>query len=66
MSVRIGLCKMGYRAGARERIVPIWAVASLVEVFIVGGEVCGGSVPLESERRWRKSMDLLRNVVMSL
>ena len=37
MSVRSGLCNMVYRVGARERIVTIWAVASLVEVFVVGG-----------------------------
>ena len=43
----------------------IWAVASLVEVFVVGGDVGGGSVSLESERRWRNSMDLLRRVAMS-
>jgi hypothetical protein len=65
MSVRSGLCNMVSRVGARVRIVTIWAVASLVEVVVVGGEVGGGSVSLESERRWRNSMDLLRSVVMS-
>ena len=66
MSVRSGLCNMVSRVGARERIVTIWAVASLVEVlFVVSGEVGGGSVSLESERRWGNSMDLLRSVVMS-
>ena len=43
----------------------IWAVASLVEVFVIGGEVGGGSVSSESERRWRNRMDLLRSVMMS-
>ena len=65
MFLRSGLCNMVSRVGARERIVTIWAVASIVGVFVVGGEVCGGSVSLESESRWRKSMDLLRSVVMS-
>ena len=65
MSVRCGLCSIVSRVGARERIVTIWAVASLVEVVAVSGEVGGGSVVLESERRWRNSMDLLRSVMMS-
>jgi hypothetical protein len=65
MSVRSGLCNMVSRVGARERIVKIWAVASLVEVFVVDGVIGGGSVSLESERIWRNSMDLLRSVVMS-
>ena len=51
MSVRSGLCSMVSRVGARKRIVTIWAVASHVEVFVVGGEVGGGSVSSESERR---------------
>ena len=42
MSDRSGLCKMVCRVGVRENIVTIWAVASLVGVFVVGGEVCGG------------------------
>ena len=65
MSVRSGLCNMVSRVGARERIVTIWAVASLVEVFAVGGEAGGGTVSLESGRRWRNSMDMERSVVMS-
>ena len=65
MSVRSGLCKMVFRVGARAIIVTIWAVPSLVGVFVVGEEVCGWGVSLESERRWRKSMDLLRSGVMS-
>ena len=65
MSVRSGLSKMVSRVKARERIVTIWAVSALVGVFVVGGKVCGGDVSLGSERRWRKSMDLLRSVVMS-
>ena len=51
MFVRSGLCNMVSRVRARERIVTIWTVASLVEVFVVGGEVGGGSVMSESERR---------------
>ena len=50
MSVRSGLCNMVSRVGARDSILTIWVVASLVEVFVVGGEVGGGSVSLESER----------------
>ncbi len=65
MSVRSGLCSNVSRIGARERIVTIWAVASLVKIVVVSGEVVGGSVVLESERRWRNSMDLLRSVMMS-
>ena len=65
MSVRRGLCNMVYRVGARERIVTIWAVASLVEVFVVGGEVSVGSVSADIERRCRNRMDLLRSVLMS-
>ena len=65
MSDRSGLCNMVSRVGAREKIVTIWAVASLVGVIFVGGEVGEGSASLESERRWRNSMDLLRSVVMS-
>jgi hypothetical protein len=56
---------MVLRVGARERVVTIWAVATLVEVFVVGGEIGGGSVSSEIERRCRNSMDLLRSVVMS-
>ena len=48
MSVRSGLCNMVSRVWAREGIVTIWAVAFLVEVFVVGGEVGGGSVSSES------------------
>ena len=51
MSVRSGLCYMVSRVEARERIVTIWAIVSLVELFIVGGEVGGGSALSESERR---------------
>ncbi len=51
MSVRSGLCNMVFRVGARERMVTIWAVASLVEVFVVDGEVGGGSGSSEIERR---------------
>jgi len=65
MSVRSGLCSIVSRVGARERVVTIWAVTSLVEVVVMSGEVGGGSVVLESERRCRNSMDLLRSVMMS-
>ena len=65
MSARSGLCYIVSRVGARERIVTIWAVASLVEVVVVGVEFGGGSVLLESERMWRNSMDMMRSVVMS-
>jgi hypothetical protein len=65
MSLRSGLCNIVSRVGARERIVTIWAVASLVEVVVVRREVGGRSVVMESERRWRNSMDLLRSVIMS-
>jgi len=60
MSVRSGLCNIVFRVGVRERIVTIWAVASLVEVDVVRGEVGGRSVVLESERRWSNSINLLR------
>ena len=36
-----------------------------MEIFVVGEEICGGGVLFESERRWRKSIALLRSVVMS-
>ena len=65
ISVRSGLCIIVSRVGERARIVTIWNVASFVEVVVVSGEVSGGSVVLESERRWRNSMDLLRSMMMS-
>ena len=65
MFVRSGLCNIVSKVGARERIVTIWAFASLVEVVVVRGEVGGRSVVLESGRTWRNSMDLLRIVMMS-
>jgi hypothetical protein len=65
LSIRSGLCNIVSRTGARERILTIWAVTFIVEVVVVRGEVGGGSVMLESERRWRNSMDLLRSVMMS-
>ena len=63
--VRSGLCNMVSRVGTRERIVTVWAVASLVGVFVVGGEVGGGSVSSEIERSCRNSMNLLRSSVNS-
>ena len=39
MSVRSGLCTIVSRVEAKERILTIWAVASLVEVVVVRGEV---------------------------
>ena len=44
MFLRSDLCNIVSRVGARERIVTIWAVASLVRVFVVGGEVNGWDV----------------------
>jgi len=51
MSGRSGLCNMVSRVGARERIVTICVVASLVGIIVVGGEFGEGSASLESERR---------------
>ena len=65
MSVRSGLCNIVSKFGARERILTIWAVAFLVEVVVVRGEVGGEGVMLESDMRWRNSMDLLRSVMIS-
>ena len=48
-----------------ERIVTIWLVVSLVEVGVMIGMAGGRLVILESERRCRNSMDLLRSVMMS-
>jgi hypothetical protein len=65
MFFRSGLCSIVSRVGARERMVTIWAVASRMDVVVVGVEIGGGSVALDSERRWRNSMNLLRSVMMS-
>jgi hypothetical protein len=45
------LCNIVSRVGARERIVTICAVASLVGIIVVGGELGEGIASLESERR---------------
>ena len=51
MSDRSGLCNMVSRVGARERIVTICAVASLVGIVVVVGEFGEVIASLESERR---------------
>ena len=48
---RRGLCSMVSKVGARERIVTIWVVVSIVAVFVVCGDVGGRGVWLESARR---------------
>ena len=65
ISFRSGLCNIVSSVGARERIVTIWIVASLVEEGVVIEEAWGWGVVLESERRCLNSMDLLRSVIMS-
>ena len=62
---RSGLCGIDSSDGARERIGTISNVASLVEVGVLIEEAGGRDVVLESERRWRNSMDLLRSVMTS-
>ncbi len=66
ISSRSGLCNIVSSVGASERTMTTWLVASLVEVGVMIGEAGGRGVVLESERRCRNSMDLLRSVMMSL
>ncbi len=65
ISFRNGLCNIVSSVGAGEGIVTICIVASLVEVGVVIEEVKGRKVVLESERRCRNKMVLLRSVMMS-
>jgi hypothetical protein len=65
ISFRSGLYSIVSSVGARERIVTIWIVASLVEVGVVIEEAGGRGVVFESERRCRNNMALLRSVIMS-
>ena len=65
ISFRSGLCNVVSSVVARVRIVTIWLVASLVKVGVVIEEAGGTGVVLESERRCRNSIDLLRSVIMS-
>ncbi len=64
-SFRSGLCNVVSSVEASERIVTIWLVASLVEVGVMIGMAGERGVVLDSERRCRNSMDLLRSVMMS-
>jgi hypothetical protein len=66
MSDRIGLCKMVSRVGAVESMVMIWPASSVVRFGVVGCEADGWEGVLWNVRRWRRSTDLLRSVVMSL
>ena len=66
MLVRRGLCSSVSRVGALERMVTMCAVSSLVRVGVLGGVAGGWDVVLYVERRWRRSTDLFRSVVMSL
>ncbi len=65
ISVRSGLYCIVASDGARERLVTIWIDASLVEVGVMIDAAGGRGVVLESERRCRSSMALLRNMIMS-
>ena len=58
-------CSIVSSDGPRKSIVSICIVASLVEVGVTIGMAEGRGVVLESERRCRNSMDLLRSGIMS-
>ena len=66
MLVLKGLCSSVSRVGALERMVTMCAVSSFVRVGVLGGVAGGWDVVLYVVRRWRRSTDLLRSVVMSL
>ena len=60
-----GLCKVVSRVGAVESMVTIWSASSVVRFGVVEGVADGWEEVLWSVRRWRRSTDLLRSVVMS-
>ncbi len=66
ISDRSGLCKIVSRVGAIESMVIMCPSSSVVRFGVVGGTVDGWGGVWWSVRRWRRSMDLLRSVVMSL
>jgi hypothetical protein len=66
MLVLKGLCSSVSRVGALERMVTMCAVSSLVGVGVLGGVAGGLDAVLYVERRWRRSTDIFRSVVMSL
>ena len=66
MSDRIGLCKIVSRVGAFESMVTICPASSAVRFKVVEWVADGWGGVWLSVRRWRRSTDLLRSVVMSL
>ena len=63
---RMGLCSSVSRVGALERMVTMCAVSSLVGVGILVGVAGWLDAVLYAARRWRRSTDLFRSVLMSL
>jgi hypothetical protein len=61
-----GLCKVVSRVGAFESMVTICPVSSAVRFDVVEWVSVGWEGVWWSVRRWRRSTDLLRSVVMSL
>ncbi len=63
---RSGLCSSVSKVGALERMVTMCDVSSLVGVGILVGVAGWLDAVLYAARRWRRSTDLFRSVLMSL
>ncbi len=66
MLVRRGLCSSVSRVGTSERMVMMCAVSSLMGVGVLVGVTGWLEAVLYVDRRWRRSTDLFRSVLMSL
>jgi hypothetical protein len=66
MLFRNGLCSSVSRVGALERMVVMCAVSSLIRVGVLVCVVGWLEAVVYVVRRWRRSTDLFRSVMMSL